>query len=193
MVGHWVWGEASGSGAQGVGEWCSGRDGFSVDSLIQGIKRMNSSTAIGQDGMSIGMLKEAPREALEVLADILGDVLSSPSLPVGWMSPVVCLIPKPGGGRRPIGLLPSMVRLWMRIRLDVARSWQSAYDRPFFYAGPKKGAKVASWKQAARAELAATGSFMEWACGLLDLVKAYILVLGPCCVSRYRIGEKSGT
>ena len=65
------------------------------------------------------------------------------------------------------------VRLSMRIRLDVARSWQSAYDRSFFYAGPHKGAKVASWKQAARAELAASGSHMEWACGLLDLVKAF--------------------
>ena len=93
-----------------------------------------------------------------------------PSL-VGWV--VICLIPKADGGRRPIGLLPCVVRLWMRIRLEVAQAWQCANDRPFFYAGPRKGADVAALKQAARAELAATSSHMDWACGLLDLVKAF--------------------
>ena len=32
---------------------------------------------------------------------------------------------------------------------------------------------MASWKQAVRAELAATGNFMEWACGILDFVKVF--------------------
>ena len=64
-----------------------------------------------------------------------------PSL-VGWV--LICLIPKADGGRRPIGLLPCVVRLWMRIRLEVAQAWQCANDRPFFYAGPRKGADVAA-------------------------------------------------
>ena len=44
---------------------------------------------------------------------------------------IACLLPKPDGGRRPIGLLPSVVRLWMRIRLDVARAWQRQHERPY--------------------------------------------------------------
>ena len=61
-----------------------------------------------------------------VLAEILGQW---PQL-IGVV--LVCLIPKSDGGQRPIGLLPSMVRLWMRIRLEVAQSWQHAHDRPYF-------------------------------------------------------------
>ena len=39
--------------------------------------------------------------------------------------------------------------------------------------GPLKGASVAAWKQAARAELASYSSIDEYLCMLLDLVKAF--------------------
>jgi hypothetical protein len=45
---------------------------------------------------------------------------------------MVVLIPKSDGGRRPIGLFPTLIRLWMRIRLEVAQSWLLENDRPFF-------------------------------------------------------------
>ena len=61
----------------------------------------------------------------------------------------------------------------MRVRLELAQAWQIAHERPFFYAGPRKGAAVASWQQAARAELATCCHHAEWACTLLDLVKAF--------------------
>ena len=66
-----------------------------------------------------------------------------------------------------------MVRLWMRVRLDVVRSWQQAHERPYFYAGPRKGAQVAAWKQAARAELARVSEHVDYAIVLLDLIKAF--------------------
>jgi hypothetical protein len=102
-----------------------------------------------------------------VLAELVGDW---PKI-VGVI--LICLIPKSDGGRRPIGLFPSVIRLWMRIRLEVAKQWQSVNDRGFFYAGPAKGANVASWKQAARAELASFSHIFEFVCALLDLVKAF--------------------
>ena len=61
----------------------------------------------------------------------------------------------------------------MKVHLDVVRAWQASYDRPFFYAGPRKGAQVASWKQAARAELASVCEDIAYAGMLLDLVKAF--------------------
>ena len=78
-----------------------------------------------------------------------------------------------------------LVRLWMRARLGIAQQRQVGHDHAFFYAGPAKCARVAAWKQAARAELAAcrarrrtmTGTLEEeqqaWAMVLLDLVKAF--------------------
>ena len=61
----------------------------------------------------------------------------------------------------------------MRIRLQVAKEWQLANERDFFYAGPLKGANVVAWKQAGRAELASYSSFDEYLCMLLDLVNAF--------------------
>ena len=35
---------------------------------------------------------------------------------------LIILLPKPDGGLRPIGLFPTMIRLWMRARATVARA-----------------------------------------------------------------------
>ena len=68
---------------------------------------------------------------------------------------IIVLLPKTDGGYRPIGLLPWPVRLWMRCRRDTIQNWEATVTRPYLYAGKGKGADVAVWKQAARAEAAA--------------------------------------
>ena len=45
---------------------------------------------------------------------------------------VIVLLPKPDGGRRPIGLFPTPIRIWMRARSDIARRWDSAMPRLLF-------------------------------------------------------------
>ena len=85
---------------------------------------------------------------------------------------IIALLPKAGGGNRPIGLCPSMVRLWMRLRLPVAQAWQSMHDRPYFFAGEAKGADVAAWKQAARAECSAYDG-LGHTLALLDIINAF--------------------
>jgi hypothetical protein len=102
-----------------------------------------------------------------ILCELLGDWPSA----IGVV--IICLLPKPDGGRRPIGLLPSVIRWWMRARLQVAQQWQAANERPYFYAGPRKGAEVAAWKQAARAELASCSSMTSHVNAMLDMVKAF--------------------
>ena len=61
----------------------------------------------------------------------------------------------------------------MRARLPVVQAWQNSHERPYFYAGPGKGAEVASWRQAARAELARALPGVCYANGLLDMIKAF--------------------
>ena len=52
--------------------------------------------------------------------------------------------------------------------------WEKANHHPFLYAGKGMGADIAAWKQAARAELAATAHFkVGYAQTLLDLSKAF--------------------
>ena len=132
-----------------------------------------SNTGLGWDKLHPKAVRRCGEAALNALARIL--VLAE--LIGGWPAAVgvilICLLPKPDGGWRPIGLLPSPIRWWMRARLDIVRAWQSVYERPYFYAGPRKGAEVASWKQAARAELAHSCPLLRHANAMLDMVKAF--------------------
>merc|ERR1712086_932020 len=85
---------------------------------------------------------------------------------------VIVLLAKADGGWRPIGLIPHLVRTWMRVRRDVAVDWEAHCDRKYLYAGAGKGSTVAAWKQAARAEIVAATK-KQYAQSLLDLIKAF--------------------
>ena len=85
---------------------------------------------------------------------------------------LVVLIPKSDGGRRPIGLFPTLIRVWMKTRLAIAQEWVAANEREYLYAGPGKGAEVAAWKQGMLAE-AAKSIEASYASSLLDLVRAF--------------------
>ena len=65
----------------------------------------------------------------------------------------------------------------------MARAWQLANERPFFYASAGKGAIPAAWKQAAWAELAATALGLHYAAVLLGIVKARERIPYWCCWS----------
>ena len=86
---------------------------------------------------------------------------------------IIVLLPKPTGGRRPIGLLAWMPKILTKMRRSVAAEWEQENERAYLYAGPTKGADVAAWKQAARAELAQVCGDATYAQVLLDLVKAF--------------------
>ena len=87
---------------------------------------------------------------------------------------IIVLLPKGNGNYRPIGLLPWITRLWMRARRIVATTWERACEKSWIYVGVGKGADIAAWKQAARAELASTAKWRTgYAQALLDLVKAF--------------------
>ena len=88
---------------------------------------------------------------------------------------LIVLLPKPDGGRRPIGLFPSVVRVWMRARAHYAREWELANHRPCLYGGPSKGAQRASWQAAFAAEAAAQSN-QHFAQSMLDLVKAFEMI-----------------
>jgi len=94
--------------------------------------------------------------------------------PAGVALVLIALLPKTDGGFRPIGLLPSPPRLWMRARRRAARRWEELNEREWMYAGKGKGTNVAAWKQAFFAEYAATmGHSAEYVLTLLDLIKAF--------------------
>ena len=71
-----------------------------------------------------------------------------------------------------MGLMPFLPRVWMRVRRPVTLEWEGKQERKYLYAGAAKGATVAAWKQAARAERANLWG-TSYGQVLLDLGKAF--------------------
>ena len=127
----------------------------------------------------LGAVNVAPRafgrlttQALEALVHILKACEKGGKWPASIYAVLIVLLPKPDGGRRPIGLFDSKVRIWMRVRSQVARLWEAAHPSPAIFGGKGCGAQRAAWLSS----LAAEGAHLakrEYAQTLIDLVKAF--------------------
>ena len=131
-----------------------------------------AGTGLGGDNVSPRALARLSDEALMALARILAAAEALGAWGQAVSLVLIVLLPKPDGGLRPIGLFPTIVRLWMRARTVHARAWEAAHAMPQLFGGAGMGAQRAAWTVAFRAEAAAL-SAQEHAVALLDLVKAF--------------------
>ena len=90
----------------------------------------------------------------------------------------IVLLDKPDGGRRPIGLFPTLIRIWMRARAIIAKRWETQHADPAIHAGEQMGAQRAAWQIAFQAENAHLTE-QCYAQALLDLVKCFEKVPHP--------------
>ena len=129
-------------------------------------------TGLGADNVAPRAFGRLSQQALEALAYICRACEKRGAWPQGIFAVLIVLLPKPDGGRRPIGLFDSKIRLWMRIRSQVARLWEAANPSPAVFGGRGCGAQRAAWMSS----LAAEGAHLakqEYAQTLIDLVKAF--------------------
>lgn len=144
--------------------------------LLQSFKQVLATfpcgTGLGWDDCHPTALLRLSDEVLMALIDLLSMCEGLGRWPEAVKLVVVVLLAKPGGGFRPIGLIPLLPRIWMRARREVAQKWEEQQSRSYLYAGEARGATVTAWKQAARAELAASAG-TDYGQVLLDLVKAF--------------------
>ncbi len=89
---------------------------------------------------------------------------------------LIRLIPKATGGRRPIGLLASLVRLWERVRRPHIVEWRGRVQRGYNWMTRRRGAARAVWAQTV-AEEAARQRGLASAAVLVDLVKAFEMII----------------
>jgi len=131
-----------------------------------------AGTGLGADHIAPRALARLSDEALRGLCAILMAAELLGKWPKVAMLVLIMLLPKPDGGRRPIGLFPVIVRIWARARAQVARQWETDNARAGLFGGPSMGAQKAAWQAAFRAEAAAL-TRSNYAQALLDLVKAF--------------------
>ncbi len=108
--------------------------------------------------------------------------------PEQLMEALVHLIPKPTGGRRPIGLLASLVRLWERVRRPHIQEWRAKVQRSYNWMTRGRGSARAVWAQTVLEE-AARQRGLASAAVLVDLVKAFELII---LARVWKVGVESG-
>ena len=88
------------------------------------------ATAVGVDGLRPRHLLHLDVRGLTVVAAILYVSERAGLLPVEGSN--IIFLPKPTGSERPIGLLPTMYRVWCRCRRPVAAERERMHDRKYF-------------------------------------------------------------
>ena len=144
------------------------------DAILDAAMTFPIGTGLGWDGLHPRCLTRVSRSTIRWVSCVMQEAERKGGWHMQVGAVVIVLIPKGDGTYRPIGLLPWMPRLWMRSRRIYATNWEKANSREWIYAGVGKGADIAAWNQAARAELASVGKWKTgYAQALLDLVKAF--------------------
>ena len=94
-----------------------------------------SATGLGWDGIHPRALLRLSDRTLGLLLQVLLLCELLGTWPTAVQLVIIVLLPKPEGGRRHIGLLPSPCRIWMRLRRTIAVQWQRDHPREYLYAG----------------------------------------------------------
>ena len=129
-------------------------------------------TASGVDALLPSHFTWLSDELLDSVGLLFESIESCGKWPAQVATSVVHLIPKTAGGRRPIGLLASFVRLWERARRPIMKEWSASCRRQYNWMAKGLGAERSVWAQALYEE-AAVASGKATASILLDLVKAF--------------------
>ena len=129
-------------------------------------------TATGVDHLSPSHFTWPSDILLQRLAELLMWLEQAGIWPSQLEEALVHLIPKTSGGRRPVGILPALVRLWERARRVDVDGWREKVGRKYDWMGKGKGAEKsvlaqAVYEEAARARGDSTAGV------LVDLVKAF--------------------
>ena len=145
---------------------------ITADDVRDAALTFKADTGCGLDNLAPRALAFLPWDLRQRLATILELAERSGTWPERWGLVNIVLLPKPDGGRRPIGLFQAAVRVWMRIRAPGLRQWEHDQHKDALHGGQGSSASRAAWLSAWEAEDADL-SDEHYAQALLDLEKAF--------------------
>jgi ribonuclease HI len=155
--------------------WAAELPPITGDVIGAAAKTFKERTGLGCDDFHPRWFAWLSAELLDGFAVLLTSLERQGMWPEQLQRILIALIPKSDGGRRPIGLLPSLVRVWERIRKPVVAQWRCSVERPYNWAAKGRSPQAAVWRQGLRAEAAAARG-LDSAAVLVDLVKAFEMV-----------------
>ncbi len=149
----------------------------SVSQMRAALRSFPNGTALAWDGLNPRLMSRLSDVRLNELINLMMEAEATGRWPESIGNVTVVLLPRPDGGFRPIGLFPFMVRAWFRVRRPLVLKWEAETEaaREYLFAGKQKGAHVAAWQHAFRAEQAADAG-ATFAALLLDMEKCFEVV-----------------
>ena len=93
-------------------------------------KHLKLDTGLGIDLVDPFLFKNLSRRGAQELCDILNRIETEVMWPEHPLNLIV-LMGKPGGGCRPIALMPMLYRLWTKIRRPYMRDWEADNKGPW--------------------------------------------------------------
>ncbi len=143
-----------------------------INEMRAAARKFRQYTGVGADLFRPHWFSWLSDQLLRVMGTFMEAIEGAGRWPGQVMVVLVHLIPKEGGGRRPIGLLASVVRWWERLRAPLVQRWRLQNARPFNWAAPGRNAEKAVWEQSLLDEAAVARGWSS-ASTLVDLVKAF--------------------
>ena len=112
--------------------------------LVDAAETSPINTALGCDNTAPRACARLSEAALTALVGLLLALGRKGEWVVVIDLVLMLLVPKKTGGRRPIGLFPTLTRIWMRARVIIARVLEAANTMPCTFGGAGMGAQKAA-------------------------------------------------
>ena len=117
---------------------------ITVENLRKASNSFNPDTGIGCDGFPLAAIATLSDQLLECIAMFLNYVERTGYWPEAIATALIHLIPKADGGRRPTGVLPTIVRVWERVRKNTVQNWLRQHARSYDWATQGRSAESAA-------------------------------------------------
>ena len=146
---------------------------FGGKDLIMACRCFKAKTGIGTDCIHPRTLLLLPTAGLQAVVDILKAIERSGAWPEHQRHIMYFLILKANGKDRPIGLLPSLIRVWEAIRAPVLWAWQRDHPEDWNWSSEGRAAEDAAWEALLHIEGGQLHSEESTVSVVMDLVKAF--------------------
>ena len=101
------------------------------DGVRRAINEIKTSTSLGLDQWEVVFLKSLDGDALDELVVLLQAIERRAAWPSHILMNIIVLMGKPGGGSRPIALMPMLYRIWTKVRKRFIQEWDTLHQGPW--------------------------------------------------------------
>ena len=139
-----LWKERETYAAAIPAEECAFSTELLADAITAAAKTFPADTGVGMDNIAPRALARLSEESIQALAFLLRQLEALGQWTKVLDLVLIVLLPKADGGLRPIGLLPTIIRVWSRARAVLARTWEAQTAHPSLYGSAGMGAQRAA-------------------------------------------------